>query len=694
MNTWYGNYSPQVAIFDAGISRSNTIGEAGGGAYFIQASPDASILYVVNGDGTQGYAVNPLTFIPYAINASGIGAALTNLPGYSSEFKIENDLLFTDNGQVLDLQDYTERGTFPVSGLVAPDLTNDVVYFLVSSGSPYSPTWTLEACSTNMVNIVWQFTVPNVNGIAHSLIPCGSGLFAFATSTPPGYPNGYPVDPFNQLVFLNTSVAPGSGDLVLGVTANSAFAGANLTNTFTVLNDGPYNASGVVFTNALAPGSTFIAAASTQGVCTQTNGVVTCNIGAMMGGSSVTITVVSSVPYTGSIALQASISKSEPDLDPSNNQISLTEEILPPPSVTVSSTSVFRQSGITANFEVILGSPSSQPFSLYCYTTDGSAKSPGDYLSTGRSVAFPPGATNVNVSVTIEDNGMVESNVVFYLNVSVSPLAAPLAAGSCTLINDDFYNFVVSNTSAAVNSSGLTNVVFFVTLSGPNSMPSSVDYFTRDGNAVAGRDYLGKAGTLVFPPGITNESVSIPVYGADDSVPVKTFYFILGNPLNAILGTSQAAASILKFVIEPGQLLSDGRFRLTVNGGVSGQSYVLLASTNLSNWTAISGFVDTNPPITIYDPDAVNYSRRFYRIGPLSLAPAMKLGVNAAQPFNSNGFNVMLYALPGLEYEIEGSTDLFNWHPITNFTSTNSRFYFSVPTATNLSQQFYRAVMP
>ena len=108
----------------------------------------------------------------------------------------------------------------------------------------------------------------------------------------------------------------------------------------------------------------------------------------------------------------------------------------------------------------------------------------------------------------------------------------------------------------------------------------------------------------------------------------------------------------------------------------------------------ISGFVDTNPPVTIFDPYAAHYRQRFYRIGPISLAPPMKLGLTTGQSLGSNGFSAMLYALPGLNYEIDASTDLFNWQPLTNFLSTNSPFFFLDSSATNYGQRFYRAVMP
>jgi len=329
-----------------------------------------------------------------------------------------------------------------------------------------------------------------------------------------------------------------------------------------------------------------------------------------------TVPVVSSVPNPGLIPLKASISKNEPDLDSSNNQIALTEAIRPAPTVAVSNLTVYRQSGVSATFDIVLGSPFDQPISLYCYTTNGSARAPGDYSSVSKPLTFPPGAISAKFPVVIRDNGLVESNIVFYLIVSVSPSAAPIATASCTLINDNYYSFSVANISLTADPNGMTDAVFYVKLSGSNYTTATVDYFTRDGNAVSGIDYLGKAGTIVFPTGVITGSVSIPVYPFADSVPVKSFYLDLANPVNAVLGVPGATASILRpnLIIGSSQLLLDGLFYLTVNGALV-QNYFLFASTNLVDWSPISNLVAANQPAPVFDPGASNYPSRFYRIG-------------------------------------------------------------------------------
>jgi hypothetical protein len=70
------------------------------------------------------------------------------------------------------------------------------------------------------------------------------------------------------------------------------------------------------------------------------------------------------------------------------------------------------------------------------------------------------------------------------------------------------------------------------------------------------------------------------------------------------------------------------------------------------------------------------------------------LGTASPQSLNMNGLNLSLQGAIGSNYLIEASTDLISWSPILYFSTTNSPFYFTDPSATNSSMQFYRAVMP
>jgi hypothetical protein len=141
------------------------------------------------------------------------------------------------------------------------------------------------------------------------------------------------------------------------------------------------------------------------------------------------------------------------------------------------------------------------------------------------------------------------------------------------------------------------------------------------------------------------------------------------------------------------QYLADGRLSLSVFGQ-AGHNYTLLASTNLVDWVPILSFACTNGAMDVFDADVTNFSARFYRLAPPTAVSGLKLGLGSAQPVSSNGLDLVLFSLPGLEYRIDASSDLLNWMAVTNFVSTNATMHFLDSSATNYSQRFYRAVVP
>jgi len=58
--------------------------------------------------------------------------------------------------------------------------------------------------------------------------------------------------------------------------------------------------------------------------------------------------------------------------------------------------------------------------------------------------------------------------------------------------------------------------------------------------------------------------------------------------------------------------LPDGRFQLTLSGEAQ-RFYQILVSTNLTSWSTLTSFTNTNPNTTIVDSAASNFSRRFYK---------------------------------------------------------------------------------
>lgn len=96
--------------------------------------------------------------------------------------------------------------------------------------------------------------------------------------------------------------------------------------------------------------------------------------------------------------------------------------------------------------------------------------------------------------------------------------------------------FSVSN--AVVQGS---SAVFTVTLNPSLSTPASVTFSTADGTAIAGRDYVSTAATLIFSPGMLAQTVSVPLYGTGPE-PI-TFYGQLATTRGAAAWVRQGSAT-------------------------------------------------------------------------------------------------------------------------------------------------------
>jgi uncharacterized repeat protein (TIGR01451 family) len=102
----------------------------------------------------------------------------------------------------------------------------------------------------------------------------------------------------------------------------------NLTYTLTVTNNGPSPATGVVLTDLLPAGVNFVSSTPSQGTCAGT-ATVTCNLGTIASGASVTVTIVVQPPTPGSINNTASVAANESDPNTANNAASAATTVNP-----------------------------------------------------------------------------------------------------------------------------------------------------------------------------------------------------------------------------------------------------------------------------------------------------------------------------------------------------------------------------
>jgi uncharacterized repeat protein (TIGR01451 family) len=132
------------------------------------------------------------------------------------------------------------------------------------------------------------------------------------------------------LVLINgpggASAAPGPTDLALTKddSPDPVAARARLTYTIQVKNQGIGDATGVVVTDPLSASEVdFVSATATSGTCEHQANIVTCTLGTVNAGTTVTVTIVVEPKKTGTLSNTATV-VSPQDITPTNNQATAT----------------------------------------------------------------------------------------------------------------------------------------------------------------------------------------------------------------------------------------------------------------------------------------------------------------------------------------------------------------------------------
>jgi hypothetical protein len=292
----------------------------------------------------------------------------------------------------------------------------------------------------------------------------------------------------------------------------------------------------------------------------------------------------------------------------------------PIPRILIQDTGVAEgDSGVTnAVFRLSLSNPSSQPVSVRLFTTNGTALAGRDYLSTNGLVTFQavscgrvtdPAATNQTFSVPVIGNTQNELDKTFGV-VLHDPSSGLLGRGEAigTILNDDWVSISISDASVVEGNSGTTDAVFQVTLSSPSLQPVAVNFATQNGTARAGSDFVAVSGLLTFAPGVTAQTIHVPVIGDLVDEPDETFLVILSGQANARLARSFATGTIVNddppaisaldtSVLEGNSGLTMAQFTLKLS---SARTNVIRVDFATSDGTAVAGsdYLATNGTVT------------------------------------------------------------------------------------------------
>jgi len=233
-------------------------------------------------------------------------------------------------------------------------------------------------------------------------------------------------------------------------------------------------------------------------------------------------------------------------------------------------------------------------------TTNGTAKPFGRYDPVTNTVFFDPGQTVQNAFIPINNDKQVlgDQTVTMVLASPTNTLLSTPAAATLTIIENSTApgTLEFSSPSYVVSENG-TNAYLNVLRTNGVTGVVTVDYFTRDGTAVAGLKYAATNGTLVFADGETSKTIVVPIIQVPAVTGNETFSVTLTNATGgaALIGPTTVPVTIVDDNV--GLSFSSPIYVVSETAGTLSLSVFRQNGTNLTttvqysttNLTAIAG---------------------------------------------------------------------------------------------------------
>ncbi len=199
------------------------------------------------------------------------------------------------------------------------------------------------------------------------------------------------------------------------------------------------------------------------------------------------------------------------------------------------------EEGSSGSYRVALGS---QPAGDVTVTVVAGLKIPIEVMPS--TLTFTPGgwesAQTVTVSVPDDDDAFVEPPVTLRHSVAGGDYEGESAPSvEVVILETDFPGVSIDDPRAGEADA---EIVFAVQLDKQTNRTVTVAWSTEDGTAVAGEDYVGASGEVVFAPHETGKRVAIDLLDDGVDEPAENFAVVLAEPANATLADPRGIGTI------------------------------------------------------------------------------------------------------------------------------------------------------
>ncbi|MBV9179776.1 MAG: DUF11 domain-containing protein, partial [Acidobacteria bacterium] len=209
------------------------------------------------------------------------------------------------------------------------DQTSPIRTFIAADGNSATPNIDVASAVNDMVLDTVAFgpalTVNSLGGVqVQQWVDATAGAssnIAGLGSSSPGAPSVAMTETLSgsaRWTDAAVSIRAMQADVGISITGSSALFPTNLSYTVTVTNNGPSGATGVVLTDTLPNGLTFVSSTATQGSCSGT-APITCNLGTILSQANAVVTITATPSAPGSYTDSAVVKATTTDLNTSND---------------------------------------------------------------------------------------------------------------------------------------------------------------------------------------------------------------------------------------------------------------------------------------------------------------------------------------------------------------------------------------